>query len=299
MNGIYGTTKPANIDPSKDADIYYIYRPTRSTEDSSYNGFRKVEDTSAWLVPAEMETGTDSTERLVGAYNLNLPLDVFNAKGFYTVYIKPKEIDVKIEDVSVLVGYPDVRGIVFSLATLSGQTDLTGYRVEYYDDYENRILGNNTRLITSSNKCTPVLVTVTDNYPKTTRYQLTEAAPENGLVFCTVTPSTYGTFKPNYSPYIGQSQEIVKLVNTKFNPVMLEIEMTNHDADTLSYMLENDQIRDRDNAIITHYNDDKEIYQQFNYYTIKSTLGVPLYDVKEKRTAIDGTQDFDNIVNGQ
>ena len=36
----------------------------------------------------------------------------FNKKGFYTIYIRPKEISHTITDVSVLAAYPDVRGIV-------------------------------------------------------------------------------------------------------------------------------------------------------------------------------------------
>ena len=58
---------------------------------------------------------------------------------------------------------------------------------------------------------------------------------------------------------------------------MLEIEMVDHDADTLTTMLEGDQIRNRDKAIITTYNEDKEIYMQQDYYVIKSKLGNPLY----------------------
>ena len=43
----------------------------------------------------------DNRMGLDGLYNLNLPLNKFNKKGFYTVYIKPKEIPVVIKDVSV------------------------------------------------------------------------------------------------------------------------------------------------------------------------------------------------------
>ena len=73
--------------------------------------------------------------------------------------------------------------------------------------------------------------------------------------------------------------------------------MVDHDADTISYMIEGDQVRDRDNAIITTYNDQHEIYHQYDYYTVKSKLGEPLYDVKKTRENIDGSQGYDNIMN--
>jgi hypothetical protein len=62
-------------------------------------------------------------------------------------------------------------------------------------------------------------------------------------------------------------------------------------------MIEGDQVRDRDNAIITTYNDDREIYKQQDYYTVKNKLGVPLYDVKQNRENIDGSQAYDNVIN--
>ena len=61
-------------------------------------------------------------------------------------------------------------------------------------------------------------------------------------------------------------------------------------------MLEGDQIRNRDKAIITTYNEDKEIYMQQDYYVIKSKLGNPLYEVKKKRNDIDTDENYDNII---
>ena len=67
--------------------------------------------------------------------------------------------------------------------------------------------------------------------------------------------------------------------------------------DTLSYMLEGDQINDRDNAIITTYNDKKEIYHQSDYFVLKDELGTPVYNVRKKRTNIDTNQEYENILN--
>ena len=72
--------------------------------------------------------------------------------------------------------------------------------------------------------------------------------------------------------------------------------MVTHDFDTLSYMLEGDQINDRDNAIITTYNDKHEIYHQSDYYVLKDKLGNPVYNVKKARENIDINQTYDNII---
>lgn len=284
MSGIYGTVKPANINPNNDVEMFYFYRPTRSTTSDDFSEFKTL-DTSC-LVQT-----TCSGSNLLGLFNLRLPLDKFNKKGIYTIYIRPRELFVTLTDVSVLQTNSDIKGVVFKMQ--DGIIDYTGYRIEYMDSSGNR--KEDVRMITSSNPCVPVYSPSYDGFAQSIRYKLSDTSSD--LYFCTVTPSVAGNDKVNYSPYIGSPNETVVLTNTKFDPIMLEIELVDHDADTISYMLEGDQVRDRDNSIITTYNDQNEIYMQQNYYTIKSNLGTPLYDVKEKRSVIDGTQAHSNIIN--
>lgn len=293
MSGVYGTIRPANVEPSKDVQIFYYHRPTRSTSSDEFNmGFQELD--SSCLVQSNYESGNTSIP-LLGMYNLKLPLDKFNKAGFYTLYIKPREYKTNLVDVGCLVDFPNVKGVVIDRSKIDNIIDLTGYRIEYYDEGGNRT--DKVRLITSSNPCKPVWVTVTDNYSNPKRYQYTNST--SNLLFCTVTPCTVGSYSPNTAPDIGtgvMEKDIVAISNTKFNPVMLEIEMVEHDAETITYMLEGDQIRDKDNAVITTYNTNKEIYQQYSYYTIKSKLGKPLYDVKRKMDTIDADQEYDNII---
>lgn len=281
-SGIFGSIRPAKIIPSRDADMLYTYRPTRSTDDEAFNGKYKKLDAAECLVNSVTEEG----DEIDGVYELRLPLSYFYKKGFYTIYIKPKEISAKITDVSVLAAYPDVKGVVINNP---GVEDLTGYRIEFSD--------GTTRIIKSCNRCQPVSVSTGDGYPKATRYNLVDNA--STLYFCTVSPSSAPSFKPNGYPYIGVPGEEIKLCNTLFSPKMIEVEMVDHDADTISYMLEGDQARNRDTGIITTYNEDHEIYHQTDYYTIKSRLGVPLVDVKKNRVNIDTTQSHDNIMSMQ
>ena len=284
MAELYGTVRPSNIDVNNDIEMFYYYRPTRGSDDEDFsNGFKKLDNIN--LVQTK-ENGNN----IIGLFELRLPLDIFNKKGIYTVYLRPKENTVNIVDVSVLAAYPDVKGVVFNLSDFGGVTNLTGYRIDYIDD--NGVRTDTSRLITSCNRCEPVLVTISDSYPKATRYRLTDSS--SNLVFCTVTPSTASSFKPDVAPFIGVPGGNVVVSNTKFDPKLIEIEMVDHDADTLTYMIEGDQVRDRDNAIITTFNDDHEIYKQQDYYTVKDELGNPLRDVKRNREYIDTDQSYDN-----
>lgn len=286
MNGVYGTLRAANINPLTDVEMFYYYRPTRGTNDENFKHFEPLD--SSYLV----QSMTNDNTNLVGMYNLRLPLNKFNKKGIYTIYIRPKEEEITLYDVSVLAAYPDIKGVVINSNDINGQTDLSGYRLEYFDKNGNR--SNITRLITASNHAEPILVSVSDGYPKTTRYKLTDTS--SNYLFCTVTPSVSNSYKPNTNPYIGEPGDKVILINTKFNPIMMEIEMVEHDEETLSYMIGGDQVRDRDNGIITLYNNNNEIYSQYDYYTIKNINGEPLRDVKKKREIIDPSQDYDNVI---
>lgn len=297
-NGTYGTTKPAFI-TSKDVDIYYYYRPTRSSESPNFTSFKKLDSTLLSETTFTSTTETISDNVLPGMYDIKLPLDIFSEKGFYTVYIKPKEIKTIIQDVSVLAAYPDVRGIILNTANINAENasilnngGLVGYRIEYFDNNKRQ---DYYRIITSNNKCEPVSQNLNDSNQKSVRYRYNDSSD---LVFCTVTPSTATNFKSNALPFIGKTSQEVVLINTKFNPVMMEIEMVDHDIETVSTMLENNQLRNLDSGLITTYNDDNEIYHQTEYSTLKDSYnGKPMYDVKRKRTDnIDFTQDFNSIV---
>ena len=298
MSGLYGTVRSAKIDPKKDAEIFYYYRPNRSTTDEGFAGFKQLDSSN--LVTVEMDGNTDARiEKLLpGMFNLKLPLDKFNDTGIYTIYIRPKEYIINLQDVSVLADYPSIRGVVIDKNSVGGVTDLTGYRIEYFDSSSDT--GKRTEravIVTSCNFCKPVWVTVTDSTNIPRRYQYTDSS--SNLLFCTVTPCSYGDYSPNVAPNIGTGvpeKDLVAVINTKFNPVMIEVEMVEHDAETITTMLEGDTIMDHDKAIMTHYTDSKEIYQQYDFYEQKNSLGEPLYTVKRKRENIDSSEDYDNIV---
>ena len=288
-SGVYGITIPADVDVDRDVDIFYAYHENRNSENVENVRFTKL---PGQLMQRVYEDGTN--EMVEGMYNIKLPLSYFNRKGFYTVYIKPKEIPAVIADISNLTAFPDVRGIVLDSKVSTELTDmlttnnsLVGYRIIYLDD--NGVRMPYFRLITSNNKCEPIVQTSNYLSEKSYTYRYNESST---LSFLTVTPSSAPSFKSNAAPFIGKPTQRILLVNTKFEPVMLDIEMTEHDMDTLSYMLEGSQLRDLDHGLITTFDENNNIYHQSEHYTLKdATTGNPVYEVKKnKGDNIDFTQ---------
>lgn len=284
-NGTYGTKKPALV-TSDDIDIFYFYRPSYSSDSPDFTEFKKVETPGDWLYPAEGEYGENSIMDLPGMYNLRLPLDRFNEKGIYTIYIKPKEIFTKIVDAdSRLAAYSDVRGIVLNkyidgINTSNG--NLVGYRVEYFEEGSTTERTGEYRIITSNNRCEPLRQNMNDSSQKGIRYRFNDETGD--LVFCTVTPSTALSFKSNSAPSLGATDQWVALVNTKFNPVAIEIEMVDNDIESVTTMLEGTQLRNLDKGIITTFNKDGAIYHQADYGNIVNPNKNMHYDFKIPKT---------------
>ena len=201
-----------------------------------------------------------------------------------------------------LTAFPEVRGLVLdttqiqnpSISTIARKNnELIGYRIIYIDESGNR--QNYYRIITSSNKCEPVVQAPNSSSDKSYTYRYEDSS---NLIFVTVSPSAAPTFKDNAIPYIGKPTQRILLVNTFFEPIQLDIEMTTHDADTISYMLENSQLRDLDNGLVTTFNDNNEIYSQSEHYTLKDQYtGKPIYEVKRnKLDSVDFSQTIDDKI---
>jgi hypothetical protein len=302
--GAYGTTIPiniANVDIPNLVDISYCYHEKRSYDSLNNANFKKLD--SAILTQARRDKDRNDVDEFVeGMYNLQLPLSEFNKKGFYSVYIKPKEIEAVITDVSTLTAFPNVRGLVIDTTMIKNSSirtkaqknnELVGYRIIYIDD--NGARQDYYRIITSNNKCEPVVQAPNSSSDKSYTYRYEDSST---LTFVTVSPSSAPTFKNNALPYIGKPTQKILLVNTFFEPIMLDIETTTHNADTISYMLENSQLRDLDNGLVTTYNDNNEIYSQSEHFTLKDQYtGKPVYEVKHnKNNSIDFSQTIDDKI---
>ena len=292
--GTYGIVRAADVDPS-DVQITVFYSPNRQTQTT--NTFT-LGSNNLFNV-GDLNTGIDV---FGGLYTLNLPVNQFQSKGIYTIVIKPVEIRAKIVDCGVLSALPDNKGIVFDVSdpNLSQFTskfennNLIGYRIEYLDTTDpTKKVRNLFRVITSNNRSEPVTQNLTNTNQKAIRYRFNDNAT---LVFCTVTPNAPTNVKPDVVPYIGAPNQEVILTHTFFNPVMIEVEMIEHDFDTLAYGLFGNQTKGLEDGIYTVYNFDNNIYKQYNLFEIKDRFtGKPLHEVKEERTNIDFTKNFNDI----
>ena len=295
-NGVYGTNIPTSISNDLIAnyvDIVYSYSRTRNSTDVEGSKFEKLSsDNMKNVVLSKSETNDNMVD---GLYNLKLPTDIFGKKGFYTIYIKPKEIPVTIMDVSTLHDFPTVRGIVIDLKAIptelkgdaSVNNGLVGYRVIYRNNDGTR--SNELRIVTSNNKCEPVVNVSTTTNSNTYSYRYNE---NSTYTFITVTPSMPLSYKASSTPFIGKATQNIYLVNTLFEPICIELEMVENDIDTVTNILTGSQLRDLNNGLLTTFDKDNNILVQHEMSTLKSSeTGTPQYEVKENRSEnIDFTQ---------
>ena len=148
------------------------------------------------------------------------------------------------------------------------------------------------RIVTSNNRVLPISQPQSSN-SATQAYSFND---NTNITFCTVTPVSAPSIKPNALPFIGVKTQDVIITNTYFNPIMLEIEMVEYDDEVLAYALYGNQSKSMEDGIYSIYNFENDIYKQYNLFEIKDKFtGQPLYEVREKRSDIDFNKDFDNL----
>jgi len=301
--GTYGVVRPADINPD-DVEIFYHFTPSR---DSVGNSALIKLDPNDVLIKIDNPNKTQSNitgfEVFGGMYTLKLPATTFGIKGIYTIIIKPVEIRTKITDIGVLSAFPDTSGVLFDLTTIPQNfltkfenNGLVGYRVEYLTTNSaapDAKINNFFRVITSNNRAEAVNQNLTNTNQKAIRYRFND---NSTLTFCTLSPSSASNVKPNAFPFIGQPNQQVIITNTFFNPVMLEVEMVQHDIETLAFALFGNQTKSLEDGIYTIYNFSNDIYKQYDLYEIKDKFtGKPLFEVREQRTTIDFNKAFTTV----
>jgi len=301
--GVYGIVRPADITPD-DVEVFYHFTPSR---DKVGNTTLIKLDSNDVLIkidnPNKVQSNVTGFEIFGGMYTLKLPAATFGVKGFYTIIIKPVEIRTKIVDCGVLSAFPDTKGLLFDISSIPTNftnkfenNGLVGYRIEYLNTNTSAAdakLNNFFRVITSNNRAEPVNQNLTNSSQKAIRYRFND---NSTLTFCTVSPSSASNVKPDALPFIGNPNQQVIITNTFFNPIMLEVEMVEHDIETLAFALFGNQTKSLEDGIYTIYNFNNDIYKQYNLYEIKDKFtGKPLFEVREERTSIDFTKSFINV----
>jgi hypothetical protein len=298
--GSYGTIRPADVSPD-DIEVIMNYTPSR---DVTSNFILKKLDARTIIRPYfnNGDTGGNANiEILGGLYNLTLPASEFNKLGIYTLYVRPAQIRTSITDCGVLTSLPNIKGIVIDISNVPTEfqnkfvpQELVGYRVEYLRDSGAKV-PNFFRLITSNFYCEAVTENLVNSVQKATRYRYTDS--KTNLMFCTLSPSSAPTSKPNATPFIGQPGQSIVITNTFFNPTSVEIEMVEHDASTLAIALFGNQTKSIDDGIYTMYDSGNNIYKQYNLFEVRDQYNKLLFEVRQDRNNnIDFSKNFNNIV---
>ncbi|MFA5207120.1 MAG: hypothetical protein WC428_00320 [Candidatus Paceibacterota bacterium] len=306
--GIYGIVRPSDVNID-DIDMYYSFAPDRQTSPNPNIKLNAIELLSYSYLPTDDPNAisiadpnlVENSNLLEGLYNLRLPATIFNQLGIYTIYIKPKLILSTIVDCGVLSSLPTINGIVIDLnATqlpdnLKANNALQGFKIEYLNT-DGTKLRNTVRYVVTANKVVPVSENIGNTSQKAVRYRFDDSGT---LMFLQLTPSSSSDVKPNVLPFIGNTGGIILISNTYFSPLVLEVEMVENTIDTLTNYVAGEQIKDVQNGILTYFDKNRVIIKQDNLYEIKDDVtNVPLFEVKEERTNIDETQNFDSVTSG-
>jgi len=259
--GAYGTVRPADVSP-QDVDIILNYTPSR---DVTNNFVLKKLNSANILTPYfhnSQTGGVNGKEILGGLYNLRLPANEFNQIGIYTLYIRPAEIRTTITDCGVLSALPNVKGII---------VDLNDVPAEFRNKFTAQgLVGFRVEYLNSDGTKIP-------NF-----YRIITSS-----FFC----------KPNATPFIGQPNQEIIISNTYFNPFTVDIQIAEHDIDTLAIALYGNQTKSIEDGIYTLYDTAGNIYKQYNLFEVRDTFNELLYEVRQDRGLnIDFSKNFTNII---
>jgi hypothetical protein len=287
--GIYGSVKNANV-TFNDVDVLYTYQSSRE----------QIGDLQ--MTPVYQNPTDGDVKKVLGAdglYKLRLPANIFNQVGFYSILIKPKSFETEIIDCTFVVTSDDnqieisKKGIVIPALQFQQSNGLVGYQIEYYDNNGVKI-NNLHRIVTSSN-----LVSVSTNNTtiQSGNASKTYVLDNNGTnLFLTLSPDE--NYLVSNSQDIGGKGQTVEISNTFFDPLYVEVEMVDQNLKTLSYALYGNSTRDLQSGVYSIFDENNQLYKQFNLYTEKNQFTQGNIDIKEQRTSINLSQNFTQISQG-
>ena len=297
--GAYGIKRPADTLPD-DMEVIVHYAASRDVSTTTSLFTMAANSVLSPHYHNGSTGGNSGVEILGGLYDLQLPSTVFAQKGIYTVYVRPAEIRCKITDCGILSSLPNVKGLVIDINNVPAQFrsrfqphNLVGYRIEYLQLNGEKV-HNFYRLVTSNFFCQPVTANLTSPNQVSPRYTYTNSQTE--LIFCTLTPTSAPSNNPNAIPFIGQPGQNIIITNTFFNPIVLDIEMVDHDFETLAIALYGNQSKSIDDGIYTLYDFADNIYKQYDLYEVRDQYNDQLYEVRANRgNNIDFSKTFINV----
>jgi len=287
--GIFGTKKLSDVS-ADDVDILYSFSPSR--EQIGDVVFQP-------LFPSITDADLKKMLGADGVYKLRLPADKFNQLGFYSILIKPKTIESVIQDCSYVVSSDanDIKiskkGIVIPSAQFQKAGSIVGYQIEYFDNNDVKVK-NLHRIVTSSE-----LVSISTNNNTINQGATAYVLDPGGTnLFLTLTPDESSLISNNGAVDIGQKGQKILISNTFFDPISIEVEMTDMTIKTLGYGIFGNSTRDLETSILSYFDDQNRIYRQYNLYTTKKQFSDGNIDIRERRSIINLNQDFNSVSQG-
>jgi hypothetical protein len=287
--GIYGSKALASVD-FNDVDILFTFSPTREV----LGGIQ--------MAPLFNSITNNEFRKLLGAdgvYKLRLPAAIFNQLGFYSILIKPKSFETQIVDCSFVVTNNDnevqisKKGIVIPKLQFQSAGSLIGYQIDYFDNNGIKIK-NFYRIVTSSDLVSISPINSSTN-PSSKTYILD---PNGNNLFLTLTPDEVSLISNVQAPDLGKAGQNIIISNTFFDPTMIEVEMVDQNIKTLSYALYGNSTRDLEFGIFSIFDEQNNLYRQYNLLTNKKQFSTGQIDVKQERTDINLSQTFNGVSQG-
>lgn len=287
--GIFGNKKLSDV-TSDDVDILFAFNASR--EEVGDTVFQPLFPT---ITDADLKKmlGAD------GVYKLRLPADKFNQLGFYSILIKPKTIESTIQDCSYVVSSDEnsikisKKGIVIPSAQFQKAGSIVGYQIEYFDNNDVKIK-NLHRIVTSSE-----LVSISTNNNTINQGATAYVLDPGGTnLFLTLTPDESSLISNNGTVDIGQKGQKILISNTFFDPINIEVEMTDMTIKTLGFGIFGNSTRDLETSILSYFDDKNRIYRQYNLYTSKKKFSDGNIDIREQRSIINLNSDFSQVSQG-
>ena len=294
--GVTNIIKPATVDLA-DVEVLYSFTPDRITKPTN---FIKIATTTDIL--EQRFINGNSNVPLQGMYLLKMNSTIFNNVGFYTIIIRPRQVEATILDCGILAQLPDQKGIVLdanaqSISELGSKLSpggLSGFRIEYLD--ESDLLVNNLfTTVAYSNRCEAISQTSSAPTQKSIVYKINDVG---NLLYLSVTPSTSPSIKPNAFPYIGVAGQKIIMSNTYFDQQVIDIELSEYDLKKIALLVNGERTLNVETGIENIYDDSRNILAQSTLYDIKDEFQNPLYKVKQNNTEINQSETWNTINDG-
>ena len=294
--GVYSTIRPATVDIS-DVEIFYTFSPSRESI-----GVGSVNRLNPNDVLVAVKHPDSQNQILGGLYSLKLPAINFSQRGFYNIVIRPRSFSTLIVDCGVLSSI-NIKGLILDtnrseLADFQSKfttNAMVGYQIQYLSD-DDKLIPNKFVIITSNNRCEPIVGSLNNTTQKSVSYRLFE---QGSLVFVTVSPSSASSVKPNSIPQIGSVNQKIIISNSFFNPQMIEIELVEWNTESLAILLAGNQTKDISSGIRTSTDFQGNIFKQWNEFEILSPNFNELqFEVREIKETLDQSQLFSTIIEG-